>query len=372
MVAPIGRDLFFDRYWGREYLYIRRNSADYYDDILRIEDIDRFLESEQLPAAFVNVVTDGTNHPEEEWSRIKVAARGQDRVAIPDRLFALYREGATLILNQAHRAIPALSLACRELFAELGFPARANIYITPPNSQGFSWHADDHEILILAISGRKSFYLRPAGGETVEVDLRAGDLLYLPRGLVHQARSSSVPAVHLSMGLKPLYGFHLVEELAVLARQNPDFQTIVPDRAASRGEKETFEKEFSRRLLRLIEETSGEMLAGRCARARVDGQSTGWPGRFRDLLRLDEMTGESIIAARTGIVTLFEEDEKNVHVSFAGKHLTVPKFLKLSLERILEGSPVAIREIPGLIPPQGKVEFTRPLVESGLVSIVKL
>jgi cupin superfamily protein len=372
IVAPIGRDLFFDRYWGREYLYIGRNRADYHDDVLCVEDIDRSLQSEQLPAAFVNVVSNGVLHPEEEWSRIKHAARGQDRVAIPDRLFTLYQGGATLILNQAHHAIPTLSLACRELFVELGFPVRGNIYITPPNSQGFLRHTDDHEIFILTISGRKSFCLYPEGAQPAEIEVQAGDLLYLPRGLAHEARSSGLPAVHLSMGFQPLYGFHLVEELAVLARRHPDFQMLVPRQAASRGVKEAFEEEFFCRLRRMIGETPVETLAGQCARAQADSQSKGWPGRFHDLLRMNEMTEKTIIAARPGIITLFEEDEKNVRVNFAGKHVMVPKFLKLSLERVLEGDPVTIREIPGLLAPQGKVEFAKPLVESGLVSIVKL
>lgn len=372
IVAPISLEIFFDRYWGREYLFVGRSSASYNDDILRIEDLDVFLQSEQLPSALLNVVTNGECHPEEEWSRVKQAARGQARVAIPDRLFALYQRGATLILNQAHHAIPPLSLACRELFVELGFPARANVYITPPDSQGFSRHTDDHEILILPISGRKNFYLYPEGGEPVEIELCAGDLLYLPRGLVHEARSSTMPAVHVSLGLQPLYGFHLVEELAALARQHPDFQIPVPYGAASQGAKESFGREFLRRLLGMTGETTVEGLASRRIRALADRQSTGWPGRFHDLLYLDEMRGDTTIAARPGIVIDFEEDEKSLHVRFGGKQVTVPRFLKGSLQRVLDGRAVTIREIPGLMAEQGKVDFARPLVQSGLVSIVKL
>jgi hypothetical protein len=371
-VAPIDRDFFFDRYWGRQYLYVARNSADYYDDILRIEDLDVSLQSEQLPAAFVNVVADGVSYAEDEWSRIQKAARGQVRVAIPDRLFALYQQGATLILNQVHHALPGLSLACRELFVELGFPARANIYITPPNSQGFSRHTDDHEIFILTLSGRKTFCLYPEGEQPAEIEVHAGDLLYLPRGLAHEARSSTFPSVHVSMGLQPLYGFHLVEELAAMARQHPDFQTLVPHGAARQSLKEAFGEEFFRRLREMTGDSMIETLASRRLRAAADRQGKGWPGRLHDLLRLDEMTGDTIIVARSGIVIYFEEDEKSVHVHFGGKQVTVPKFLKSSLARVLDGNPVAVREIPGLIPEQGKVDFARPFVESGLVSLVKL
>ena len=130
----------------------------------------------------------------DEWSRNAVAATGQDRVAVPKRIFELCFNGATVILNQAHRALSSLSLTCRELALELGFPIQANVYIAPPASRGFKRHKDDHEILILPIAGSKVWHLYPAEGE-VEIEVRAGDLLYLPRGLAHEAVSGSKPLI---------------------------------------------------------------------------------------------------------------------------------------------------------------------------------
>src|SRR5580704_14696407 len=143
ILFPLDRVFFLKQYQTREYFHIDRNSPGYYQDFMSVGDLDAFLQSGQLPAAFVNVVKDGKRLPLEEWSRVDTSARGVQRVAVSERLFDLYLEGATLVLNQAHRALPSFNSLCRILTADFGFPARANIYITPGGGAGFSAHADD-------------------------------------------------------------------------------------------------------------------------------------------------------------------------------------------------------------------------------------
>uniref|UniRef100_A0A8W7P0F4 Bifunctional lysine-specific demethylase and histidyl-hydroxylase n=1 Tax=Anopheles coluzzii TaxID=1518534 RepID=A0A8W7P0F4_ANOCL len=91
----------------------------------------------------------------------------------------------------------------------------ANFYLTPPGSQGFAPHYDDIEAFVLQIEGRKRWRLygprQPqevlarvssenlrqdelAGPPIVDVVLEAGDLLYFPRGCIHQA--ATVPGAH--------------------------------------------------------------------------------------------------------------------------------------------------------------------------------
>jgi len=140
ILSPADIGTFLKHYQAREHLYVGRNSPGYYDDLLSERDLDAMLQSEHLPAAFVNVVKEGTRYPLNEWSRMAASARGESRVAVPERLFDLYSEGATLILNRADRAVPSLNTLCRKLTVELGFPAGANVYITPRDAAGFSQH----------------------------------------------------------------------------------------------------------------------------------------------------------------------------------------------------------------------------------------
>jgi lysine-specific demethylase/histidyl-hydroxylase NO66 len=89
-----------------------------------------------------------------------------------------------------------------------------NCYLTPPDSQGFSPHFDDIDAFILQLEGKKvwkvyaprseaemlprysspNFDQHEIGDPVLEVVLEAGDMLYMPRGTLHQA--SCVPGAH--------------------------------------------------------------------------------------------------------------------------------------------------------------------------------
>jgi bifunctional lysine-specific demethylase and histidyl-hydroxylase NO66 len=78
---------------------------------------------------------------------------------------------------------------------------------TPPNSQGFAPHYDDIETFVLQIEGKKrwrlyaprnekeyfprisskNFKQNEIGEPILDIVPEAGDLLYFPRGIIHQA-----------------------------------------------------------------------------------------------------------------------------------------------------------------------------------------
>lgn len=86
----------------------------------------------------------------------------------------------------------------------------ANVYLTPANSQGFAPHYDDIEAFVLQIEGKKEWLLYAPrnddevlpressenfrqdelGDPAFKVVLSPGDLLYFPRGWIHQARTA--------------------------------------------------------------------------------------------------------------------------------------------------------------------------------------
>lgn len=111
----------------------------------------------------------------------------------------------------------------------------ANIYLTPPGSQGFAPHYDDIEAFVLQIEGTKEWSLYPPRtenetlpressgnfqqdeiGAPVHVQvLKPGDLLYFPRGWIHQAKTvDNSHSLHITLSVyqKTSYA-DLIEEL---------------------------------------------------------------------------------------------------------------------------------------------------------------
>jgi len=96
----------------------------------------------------------------------------------------------------------------------------SNAYYTPAGSQGFAPHWDDVEAFVLQLEGRKKWKIHGLGseeeilprfssrnfqqeevGDTImEIVLEPGDLLYFPRGTIHQAMSDDeTDSFHLTV-----------------------------------------------------------------------------------------------------------------------------------------------------------------------------
>ncbi|KAJ7413500.1 Bifunctional lysine-specific demethylase and histidyl-hydroxylase NO66 [Willisornis vidua] len=148
-----------------------------------------------------------------------------------------YAEGVRETHNPSGRALPAvvwdfyqngcsLRLLCPQAFSstvwnflsilqeQFGSMVGANTYLTPPGTQGFAPHYDDIEAFVLQLEGKKHWRVysprRDAevlpqfssanltqaelGEPVLETVLEAGDLLYFPRGFIHQG--NCLPDAH--------------------------------------------------------------------------------------------------------------------------------------------------------------------------------
>ena len=132
-----------------------------------------------------------------------------------------FADGYTIVMDGIDQYVRTIGTLARSLEVDLNFPTQLNAYVTPPHSSGLVPHYDDHDVLVLQIQGSKSWHLyvgadRPAREiqrdtekavalETLpaptDVLLKAGDVLYVPRGRVHAAQTHAEPSVHLTVGI---------------------------------------------------------------------------------------------------------------------------------------------------------------------------
>lgn len=132
--------------------------------------------------------------------------------------------------------------------AETNAKFQVNTYLTPGGkAQGFKPHQDNHDVFIAQAHGVKRWALYGTryelplkhqnhqvpldqyGEPEHEFDLYPGDLLYLPRGTVHAARSTDSASLHLTFGARPiLRASILVEALEQVMKSDVRFRQGLP------------------------------------------------------------------------------------------------------------------------------------------------
>jgi len=171
-------------------------------------------------------------------------------------LFAAYLDGCSVVMNHVDCLSAETALLCEDM--QQTFPyAYANAYLTPPLSQAVSAHADDRDVFVVQVYGSKAWSVYekvpieyPYGQEqvgknglavptsvlegpkVVDTTLQPGDVLYIPRGFVHEAKTSQKePSYHITIALAT-FDWALTGQLTTLMRQvldaQPEFRQALP------------------------------------------------------------------------------------------------------------------------------------------------
>lgn len=385
LINPVGIDEFFSEYWERKILHVKRNEPAYFDQFLDVPAIDEYLNRQDLSPATIRLVKDGIDVQQDELTVKEYLLSGTVKKTIStEKLFEGFSSGATVIINAAQQGIRSLSDACQWLEQELKIAVQSNIYITPPNSQGFLKHYDPHDILSLQLLGAKTWRILDSGENlptklnsltkepelVVEIIRTPGDFLYIPRGTVHEAFSSIEPTIHVNFSLKPRYGFHLLETLAMLAEtEDVFFRRTIPHGYSVEGERKSYIEEFSKNFGKLLEKNTPEDLLARQLEKFVCDQQIDSPNRLAKLLALDRLSPKSVVSRQTGITYLVKKTNEETRIVFGNKTAVVPKFIEPEI--FFQDEPFAVNDIKGMITTQGKVDLIKQFIKSGFIRVNK-
>ena len=69
------------------------------------------------------------------------------------RVYELYRAGATISIRHLHESLLELAALCRAVEQMFSGHFQTNIYLSPPNAQGFGTHFDSHDVFVLQVVG---------------------------------------------------------------------------------------------------------------------------------------------------------------------------------------------------------------------------
>lgn len=151
LISPLKPSAFFDKYWEKEPVLVQRNSSSYYSDILTTERLDSiFREFPLYYTKNVDVVSYENGVKEVHNEEGRVVASG---------LYDYYSNGCSIRVLNPHTYDQKVHILLSTLQEYFGTMVGANIYLTPPGSQGFAPHYDDIEAFVIQLEGRKHWKL---------------------------------------------------------------------------------------------------------------------------------------------------------------------------------------------------------------------
>ncbi|XP_013362580.1 PREDICTED: bifunctional lysine-specific demethylase and histidyl-hydroxylase NO66 [Chinchilla lanigera] len=212
LIAPMPPDHFYRRLWEREAVLVRRQDHAYYQGLFSTADLDAILRHEEVQ---FGQHLDAARYVDGRRETLNPPGR-----ALPAAAWSLYQAGCSLRLLCPQAFSTTVWQFLAVLQEQFGSMAGSNVYLTPPNSQGFAPHYDDIEAFVLQLEGRKfwrvyrprvpgeelaltsspNFSQEDLGEPVLQTVLEPGDLLYFPRGFIHQAEcQDGVHSLHLTL-----------------------------------------------------------------------------------------------------------------------------------------------------------------------------
>ena len=383
LIDPISKQEFFENYWEKRTLVVKRSHPNYFGSLLSLDEVDRAITT--LDRRYPDITVKNASR-EITPSDYTLNGDGLD-VA---KVYQLFAEGSTIALSFLDTIVPALTLFCRNLEAEFSHPFQTNVYLTPPRAQGAKPHYDTHDVLVLQVEGSKQWtiYGTPVelplsgqdfdssvhalGSPTLKFILEAGDVAYIPRGVVHDAQSADVVSLHITTGiLRYTWADLLLETVAFASLHDPAFRKALPPGFAQTGFDRAQAQETLQNLLaRVGTKTNFDAALDRFIDESISATPPLLMGQMAQMAAIDRLTLHGIAGARPGINYRLQTDGESVSVDCYGRQITFPSYVEDAVQFALSHPRFVVEELPGELDDPGKLTLIRRLVKEGLVMVV--
>jgi ribosomal protein L16 Arg81 hydroxylase len=383
LLQPLSKEVFFAEYWEKKPLVIKRDQPNYFNALLSLDEVDRVLTT--LDRRYPDVTL---KNAKGKVSADQYTVHG-DSLDIA-KVYQLFAEGATISLAFLDTVIPALAGLCRNLEREFSCPFQTNIYLTPAAAQGAKPHYDTHDVFVLQVVNSKQWtiYGTPVelplagqsfdssvhelGAPTLEFRLDAGDIAYIPRGIVHDAHSDENVSLHITAGvLCYTWADLLLELVADTSLNHPAFRKALPPGFAG----QEFDRTSARNTLaNLLQHLSLNSEISPILDRFIDEFVSACPpllqGQMFQLAALEALTIRSVVGARTGGIFHLRTNGESTSVACYGRTITFPSHTAEAVRFALSRSQFVVGELPCDLDDEGKLTLVQRLVREGLVVVL--
>uniref|UniRef100_A0A914CY78 Bifunctional lysine-specific demethylase and histidyl-hydroxylase n=1 Tax=Acrobeloides nanus TaxID=290746 RepID=A0A914CY78_9BILA len=252
LINPFDVQLFFRGIFQKRALVIKRGSPNFFSGLFNTSSFVKMLQNNYLEYGVNINIAKYTNG-------VRTTLNGTGRVYTGD-VMKSYNEGCSIQCTNPQAFNDEIWYFCeilQELFCSF---VGANTYLTPPKSSGFAPHWDDIDAFIVQTEGRKHWKVYApknprealpleSSGNFTEADmvgrkivfndwLEQGDVLYIPRGFIHQAFTDEKShSHHVTVSVNRKIAFvDMIEKILpdvvnLVAEQNKEMRFSLPPNA---------------------------------------------------------------------------------------------------------------------------------------------
>jgi bifunctional lysine-specific demethylase and histidyl-hydroxylase NO66 len=352
---------------------------------LSIDDVDDLLTGGALRWPAFRLVERGSTVPPRACTRSGTIG-GQRVTDLPDvgRVLAHVDGGATLVLQGLHRYHPPVADLCARLERTLSHPVQANAYLTPPGSRGLNVHHDTHDVFALQTHGHKHWVVHEpavevplpsqswssdrheAGPLVLDTQLAPGDVLYLPRGAPHAAETVGEVSLHLTIGVRVVTYYDLVQRAARRLGGDVALREALP--AGWERDQESLAAVLADRLARAgagLAAVDPADLVADLAGDRRTSRPVDRRGQLRELVHLDDIDDETVVACRPGLEVTLEARDGRVALLLPDREVLLPRAAEGVVADLLDGTPQKVGDLADRVDAPSRRVLVRRLVREG-------
>jgi ribosomal protein L16 Arg81 hydroxylase len=385
LISPLTVDDFRSGQWEKKHVVLHRDEPNHYADLLTLAAMDNLLATSRVRSSDLRIMKGGKETPISDL----VGEDGGSYANAVESVYAEYRKGATINLLFLEQQWAPLAQLCHSLSDVLNAMFHVNVYLTPAGTQGLTEHYDTHDVFVAQVYGSKRWrlykspmrlplqsqrYSRPKEGlgkPVADFVLRAGDLLYMPRGTVHEAVSNDTASLHLTIGVSPMLWSDVFRS-AVERATGADirFREALPLGFVQHEERRKLAETQAAELLDLLRESLRPRDVIAAARDRVLlTRRPSLAGHLLDLESLSTVELDTKVERRPETVWRLVDGEQEIGLEFHGKELHFPGHVTEQLRYITDTALFTAREIPGPLDENGRLVLVRTLLKEGFVTL---
>ncbi len=387
LIQPINIVDFEANYWEKQVLHIEREDTDFFSSLFSIEDLDKVLEYNRPRGSSLRVV-------KSQQPMNPTIYENKDGSLNLNQLYAAYADGYTIVINEIQRFWDPIKALVENIRSFMSHNAVANLYLTPENEKALSPHYDAHDVIALQISGEKHWILyddthfktpllnsfqpifqREHLTGAREITMRAGDILYMPRGVPHEAYTTDKSSMHITIGIHSTQWIDFItKSLLNLSQKHIELRKALPIGFLKSEGDDLLSADAEIDFINILQQVfQKDNIAGALNILGEEFRIKEQPkpdGHFASLDKINHIELSSHLSKREGLTSKVTNNISGARISFQGNTIKGPSQIVSTLEFISQQEGIfSVNEIP-FLNDDNKLKLAKRLVRGGLLKVV--